>query len=79
MVWGVRFLRSTAGRVLRVAVGLSLVIYGSAQWSLVGLVLMMLGMVPAVTGVAGICLLEEIIRSREASGLDAVGPRERRA
>ena len=78
-MWVVRFLRSAAGRVLRVAVGLSLVIYGSIDGSLIGLVLMMLGVVPAVTGVADICLIEEIIKSREVSGLGAARPRERRA
>ena len=78
-MWFVRFMRSMAGRVLKVAVGLALVAYGSTQGSLVGLVLMMVGMVPAVTGVAGICLLDEFVRSRDASELGAVRPREHRA
>jgi hypothetical protein len=72
-MWFVRFMRSMTGRLLRVAVGLSLVAYGSTQASLVGLVLMMIGMVPAVTGVASICLLEEVLDGKNGSDLGAVG------
>ena len=56
----VNFLRSTPGRVVRVAVGVGLIAYGGTHMSLLGLVLMMIGMVPAVTGLADICLLEEV-------------------
>jgi len=51
-----RFLRSTPGRLLGLGVGLSLIVYGGTHPSLAGLVLMMVGMVPLVTGFAGICL-----------------------
>jgi hypothetical protein len=78
-MWLVRFMRSVAGRVLRVVVGLSLIGYGSQQASLMGLVLMMIGIVPAVTGAAGICLIEEVIRSREVSRLPPAHPHEHRA
>jgi hypothetical protein len=75
----VRFMRSFRGRALRVAVGLWLVAYGATHPSLLGLVLMMVGMVPAVTGLAGICLIEEVIKSRRTSHLPAGRPREHHA
>jgi hypothetical protein len=57
------FLRSPLGRVARVTVGLALIAYGSTLASLVGLVLMMVGMVPAVTGLVDMCLIGEDTRS----------------
>ncbi|OFW13427.1 MAG: hypothetical protein A3F70_11100 [Acidobacteria bacterium RIFCSPLOWO2_12_FULL_67_14] len=72
------FLRSTTGRIGRVAVGLALIAYGATHPSLVGLVLMMIGIVPAVTGLAGVCLLEEVVKGREARLLRR-RPREGRA
>ncbi len=77
-MWSSKFLRSVPGRVLRVAAGLSLVVYGGMHPSLLGLVLMMVGMVPAVTGLAGICLLDEIRESRRAGDLPAGRPHEGR-
>jgi hypothetical protein len=53
------FLRSPLGRVARVTVGFALIAYGSILASLVGLVLMMVGMVPAVTGLVDMCLIRE--------------------
>jgi hypothetical protein len=50
------FVRSPLGRVTRVALGFALIAYGSILASLVGLVLMMVGMVPAVTGLVDMCL-----------------------
>ena len=75
----VNFLRSTAGRVLRVIAGLALIAYGSTHASLVGLVLMMIGMVPMVTGLAGIYLIEEVIKTGGARQVPARRPREHRA
>jgi hypothetical protein len=72
-------MRSVPGRVLRVAIGLWLIAYGFTTASLFGLVLMMAGMVPAVTGLAGICLIEEVIKSRRTWNLPAGRPREHRA
>jgi hypothetical protein len=74
----VNFLRSTAGRMLRVIAGLALIAYGSTHASLVGLVLMMIGVVPVVTGLAGIYLGEGSggARPRQAG---AQRPREHRA
>jgi hypothetical protein len=50
------FVRSPLGRITRVTIGFALIAYGSILASLVGLVLMMVGMVPAVTGLIDICL-----------------------
>lgn len=69
------FLRSPLGRVARVAVGLALIAYGSTLASLMGLVLMMVGMVPAVTGLVDTCLIGEDARSCEVGESD----RERHA
>jgi hypothetical protein len=63
----VNFLRSTAGRVLSVLAGFALIVYGAIQVSLVGLILMMVGVVPAVTGLAGICLRENVSRRRNVT------------
>ena len=68
-----RFLESTPGRLLRIVVGLTLVIYGSGHHSLWGLVLMMAGMVPAVTGFAGICLLAGGGTSRRTRDVSTAG------
>ncbi|MET0213734.1 MAG: YgaP-like transmembrane domain [Vicinamibacterales bacterium] len=51
------FFGSPLGRVARLAVGFALIAYGSTLASLMGLVLMMVGMVPAVTGLVDMCLI----------------------
>jgi hypothetical protein len=56
----VPFLRSTPGRVTRVAVGCLLVGIGALERSLTGLLLMMIGVVPVVTALANVCLLDDI-------------------
>lgn len=70
------FLRSTPGRLLRIGIGFGLIFYGATHPTLAGLVLMMVGVVPAVTGLAGICLLEEVLKSRRRVLQER--PRERR-
>ena len=77
-MWFIEFMRSVPGLVLRAALGVWLITYGSTHASLLGLVLMMVGMVPAVTGLTGICLIGEVMKSRRASQLPAVRPREHR-
>ena len=61
-----RFMRSVPGRALEVGTGLCLIAYGTTHPSLFGLVLMMAGMVPAVTGLAG-GLTGEIVISRRVT------------
>lgn len=78
-MWFIRFMRSVSGRLLRVALGVWLIAFGATHESLFGLVLMMAGTVPAVTGLAGIYLLEEVMKGRRARGLPAGRPSERRA
>ena len=73
-----KFMRSVAGRALEVGVGLWLIAYGTTHPSLFGLVLMMAGMVPAVTGLAG-GLTGEIVIRRPVSRLPARRLRARRA
>jgi hypothetical protein len=63
-MWVITFMRSMPGRIAKVAAGVWLVAYGVTHPSLLGLVLMMAGVVPLVTGVAGICLLDEILKIR---------------
>jgi hypothetical protein len=65
----IQFLRSVPGRIARVVLGTALIAYGATHPSLYGLVLMMVGMVPAVTGVAGICLLDEVLKVRGSKTL----------
>ena len=72
----IELLRSWPGRALRVALGVSLILYGSTLGTLSGLVLMMVGMVPAVAGVAGICLIEEVLSTiGRPAGSQSSGPR----
>lgn len=66
----VSLLRSMPGRLLRVGVGMAFVAYGSTHPSLLGLVLTMVGIVPAVTGLADICLLADVGRRRQGGGRD---------
>jgi hypothetical protein len=75
----IRFRRFVPGRLLRVALGVWLIAFGATHESLFGLVLMMAGMVPAVTGLAGISLIEEVMKSRRTSHPPAGRPRERSA
>jgi hypothetical protein len=74
----ITFLKSTPGRVVRGAAGLWLVAYGLTHASLLGLVLMMVGIVPLVTAVAGICLIEEVLRGTTPQAAQPFPPRERR-
>lgn len=62
----IRFLRSVPGRVLRIVIGLLLMMYGATQASMVGLIMMIVGMVPAVTAIAGVCLIEEVVMALRA-------------
>ena len=74
------FMRSTAGRLVKVAVGVWLMVYGVTHASLFGLVLMMVGVVPLVTGAAGICLLDEFVKARQVQHRrPEPRPREHRA
>lgn len=63
----VNFFRSTRGRVFGVLVGFALIMHGATQVSLAGLILMMVGVVPIVTGLAGICLPGEVGSTREGT------------
>jgi hypothetical protein len=57
--------------------GAWLIGFGATHPSLFGLVLMMVGMVPAVTGFAGISLIEEVMKGRRTRRLPAGRPSER--
>jgi hypothetical protein len=63
----IAFFRSPLGHAVRVVIGFALIVYGSILASLVGLVLMMVGMVPAVTGLVDMCLIGAGGRSCEVS------------
>jgi hypothetical protein len=58
------FLRSWRGRLLRIALGCALLFSGATMSSLPGVVLMMVGVVPIVMGLSGICVVEEILTMR---------------
>lgn len=75
----IRFLRSRLGRVLRIAAGVALIAYGTTHPSQMGLVLMLVGIVPLVTGIAGICLFEELARVRTRRTRSALGGRHVRS
>lgn len=73
------FLKSMPGRVLKVTIGLSLIAYGSQHASMWGLVSMMVGVVPSVTGFAGICLIEEFVTAMQTDRGQGRHPREHHA
>ena len=75
----IRFMKSAPGRIIKVAIGFWLIAFGGQQASMWGLVLMMVGVVPAVTGIAGICLIEEFVTSRLSGRTEAHQPREHHA
>ena len=78
MAW-VTFFRSTRGRLFGVLAGFTLIVYGAVQVSLAGLVLMMVGIVPPVMGLAGICLSGEVAGTRDADEAIRARMREGRA
>ena len=49
----VTFVRSPRGRLFGVLAGFTVIVYGAMQVSLAGLILMMVGIAPAVMGLAG--------------------------
>lgn len=61
----VHFLRSNAGRLLKVAAGVWLLAAGMTVATLGGLVMMMTGVFVAVTGLAGICFTDGVRRGRQ--------------
>ena len=56
----VHLLRSNAGRLLKVAIGVWLLAAGTTVATLGGLVMMMAGVFLAVTGLAGICFTDGV-------------------
>ena len=78
----VTFFQSTRGQVVSVLAGFALIGYGAVHVSLAGLVLMMVGTVPAVIGLGDICFPREVARTRggtESHGGGTAGGRARRA
>ncbi|NNJ62420.1 MAG: DUF2892 domain-containing protein [Dactylosporangium sp.] len=49
------------GRIARVVVGIALIVAGLAAGGVGGTVLVVVGLVPVATGVAGICLLGPLL------------------
>lgn len=63
----VSFMSSSAGRALRVVVGLALIIVGLAVvGGTGGVVMAAIGALPLATGVLGICLLGAIFKQPQA-------------
>jgi hypothetical protein len=60
-MWFVNVMRSRTARVIKVLLGAWLFAQGPAEYSLGALVMMMIGIVLAVTALAGVCLVEEAI------------------
>ncbi|MBU0495254.1 MAG: DUF2892 domain-containing protein [Chloroflexi bacterium] len=66
----ISFMNGTAGRVLRVVLGLVIILVGvyvfmnvaGTMGLVVGLVLIIVGFVPVIMGIVGRCLLEPLAR-----------------
>ncbi len=66
-MWLIQFMRSTPGRIVRVVFGVWLMLHGALSGTVFGLVLMMIGIVPAVTGIAGVCLADAFMRGHRGA------------
>lgn len=53
----VAFISSPAGRLLRVVAGVALIAYGWMQWTTVGYVIALVGLVPLLAGAFDVCIL----------------------
>ncbi len=62
------FLKTGPGRALRVALGSVLVTVGMQDETLFGTLLEMVGLVPMVSGLANICLIEDLVLALRALG-----------
>ena len=60
-MWFVTVVCSRAGRVLKAVIGVWLLMEGMTRATLGGLVMTMTGVALAVTGLAGVCLVEDAI------------------
>ncbi len=58
-----RFMSHTAGRVIRVAAGVALIILGVVSLPLPGIVLIVLGAVFVTVGVANVCLIAPLLHA----------------
>lgn len=57
-----RFINSPTGRLLRLAIGTGLVSYGATQRATqTGVVLMLLGLLPLLTGALDLCLISALL------------------
>jgi hypothetical protein len=59
-----RWRRLLIGRVVPTLVGLAFLLVGAHRGDLVGLVMVIVGLVPAVTGVAGVSVFDEVREQR---------------
>ena len=62
-MWFIRFMQSPVGRTLKVLAGVWCFSVGSAQYSLSGLLLVMLAVLLGSTAIANVCLVEEAINA----------------
>jgi hypothetical protein len=60
-MWFIAIMKTRTARTVKVIIGALLFVYGSVQYSLAGLLMMMAGIVLVVTALAGICLVEEAL------------------
>lgn len=56
-----RFMASTAGRLLRIALGIALIIIGLLVGGPAGWVIAVIGLVPIAAGAANVCLIGPVI------------------
>jgi hypothetical protein len=64
-MWFIRFLQSGVGRSLKVVIALWCFSVGSQNYSLNGLLLMMVAVVLGATAIARVCLIEEAVQAWE--------------
>ena len=57
----ISWMNGTWGRLLRVVAGLALIVGGLVAGGTGGLILAVVGLLPVITGVAGICILAPLM------------------
>jgi Protein of unknown function (DUF2892) len=78
-MWLVNFLNSIPGRIAKVVLGVWLLVQGTSLGTLGGLIMMMAGIVLAITGLAGYCIVEELVKGWKSGHGDTPHARGHRA
>lgn len=57
----ITFMQSGVGRVARSAIGVALIALGISQQGFAGSILVIIGLIPLIAGIAGVCLFAPLV------------------